>query len=175
MTAKRQRRRTRTLEQRFWDFVHFEPNSGCWLWGGSAIPSGYGQIRIEQTGPGALLLATHVSLQIHGRPLPPGMHACHKCDNPPCVNPDHLFHGTRSDNMKDCFAKGRMPPRKLGILKKNPRLICKNGHEVDNDLYIRPDGMRGCRACIRDTKKRMRERRYAAGLTSRGKERILVR
>ncbi len=79
-----------------------EPNSGCWLWIG-AHHQGYGTIWDGKRQA----RATHISLLLHGRPIPEGMHACHRCDNPCCVNPDHIFIGTRSDNMRDMHNKGR--------------------------------------------------------------------
>lgn len=81
-----------------------EPNSGCWLWLGSIDPKGYGQIRDEW---GHLRIASHISLQFLGIGVPPDMEVLHKCDNPPCVNPDHLRVGTHKDNMQDSFDKGR--------------------------------------------------------------------
>jgi hypothetical protein len=94
----------RPVEQRFEEKVSPEPNSGCWLWIGSADRLGYGQLRVE----GRAVLATHVSLELAGRPRPwPTACARHKCDNPNCVNPDHLEWGTLSDNAQDSLKRGR--------------------------------------------------------------------
>jgi hypothetical protein len=82
--------------QRFWARVL--KSEGCWLWKG-AHPGKYGQL----DGRGAHV----VSWELHFGPVPDGMHVCHKCDNPPCVRPDHLFLGTPLDNMTDKIAKGR--------------------------------------------------------------------
>lgn len=65
---------------------------------------GYGQIRVD----GESLRATRVSLQLAGRPIADGMYACHTCDVPLCVNPDHLFEGTQTQNLQDASKKGRI-------------------------------------------------------------------
>lgn len=102
--AKRANSLRRPLETRFWSKVSPEPNSGCWLWLGSAHRLGYGQLRVE----GRAVLATHVSLQLAGRPRPfPEACARHKCDNPNCVNPDYLEWGTLKDNTQDSIKRGR--------------------------------------------------------------------
>lgn len=72
---------------------------GCWEWPGRRNDKGYAQI-------GSVSGYRHAFELFHGE-IPNGLHVCHRCDNPPCVNPDHLFLGTHVDNMKDCTAKGR--------------------------------------------------------------------
>ena len=94
----------RPIRERFADKVLPEPNSGCWLWFGSVGSHGYGQLSI----PGKALETAHrVSYRLHKGEIPAGILVCHKCDNPVCVNPDHLFLGAPSVNALDCKQKGR--------------------------------------------------------------------
>jgi hypothetical protein len=95
-----------TLEERFW--LHVDKSGGpnaCWLWTASLTSNGYGQIRVPELN--RPVVASRVSLFLQNGKWPSG-DACHKCDNPPCVNPSHLFDGTRADNMQDCSRKGRV-------------------------------------------------------------------
>lgn len=80
-----------------------DPNSGCFLWIGAADRNGYGLLKRS----GQLLKAHRVAWERENGPIPEGMHVLHHCDNPPCVNPVHLFLGTHQDNMDDREAKGR--------------------------------------------------------------------
>lgn len=89
------------MEERFWLLVERSP--GCWEWGGNRMSNGYGRIGVDRKK----VLAHRASWLIHNGPIPDGVFVCHHCDNPPCVNPDHLFLGTQRDNIHDMLAKGR--------------------------------------------------------------------
>jgi len=89
----------------FDDYWMPEPNSGCWLWLGCLSKSGYGS---GSDGDGGVMLAHRRSWKIRHGALPPNpMCILHKCDVRCCVNPDHLFVGTKADNNADRHRKGR--------------------------------------------------------------------
>jgi len=80
-----------------------EPFSGCWLWCGGFHSNGYGAFSFHGT-----TLAHRASWMIHNGLIPSGMSVLHRCDTRPCVNPNHLFLGTQSDNVQDACLKWRM-------------------------------------------------------------------
>lgn len=89
--------------------------NGCWVWRLAKKEKGYGVFTENRNQK--LVYVHRFSYELFKGPIPHGMFVCHKCDNPPCCNPDHLFTGTNSDNMRDCVQKGRhiVPLRDLGI------------------------------------------------------------
>lgn len=92
---------------RFWENVQ-KSNDGCWIWTASVSRAGYGDIWVGLR-PGVRIIKVHrLSWEIHYGPIPDGLFVCHRCDNPRCVRPDHLFLGTHTDNMRDASAKGRL-------------------------------------------------------------------
>ena len=107
--------------------------NGCWIWTRARTQRGYGQLWWR----GQVRKATHLALEMIGVEVPKGMDACHSCDNPPCVNPAHLFVGTRKRNMQDAQAKGRL--FKWGGL-------CHAGHQ----MVTSSTGRRRCPVCTKE-------------------------
>jgi hypothetical protein len=95
----------KSLAERYWKRVIVN-EVGCWEWNGSTNPFGYAKLGTHE---GGWHPAHRVSWEIHFGPILDGLHVLHKCDNPPCSRPDHLFLGTELDNIYDKISKGRNP------------------------------------------------------------------
>ena len=95
------------IKDRFWDgFTLPAGLLGCWEWGGSVGTNGYARFSVDTIWKSA----HRVSYELNVGPIPAGLNVCHRCDNPICVNPYHLFIGTDKDNTDDMIKKGRAAP-----------------------------------------------------------------
>lgn len=99
----------RPIIERFWEKVARAAPNECWEWSGCRSPKNYGLMSVGSKTDGSrhTRFAHRISYELHYGPIPAGMSVCHKCDNPPCVNPAHLFLGSHQVNMHDMTQKGR--------------------------------------------------------------------
>lgn len=97
---------------RFWKRIDVRGPDECWPWTGAHNPYGYGVLQtraLRGSGRVAWAVAHRLSWELaNALPAPEELEVCHACDNPPCVNPNHLWLGTHQDNMNDAVKKGRM-------------------------------------------------------------------
>lgn len=103
--------RPMTAQEVYWSHVLIVHEDGCWGWRGSRTNSGrgYGAIKAQQKK----YMAHRVAYEIFNGPIPDNLWVLHKCDNPICSNPDHLWLGTCADNVGDMLQKGRHSPNGL--------------------------------------------------------------
>ena len=125
---------------RFWPMVDKSGplilDTPCWMWTGAAIRTGYGRVFHN----GRVVYTHRVVLVLTGRlsELPPSTSlVCHRCDNPPCVNPDHLYIGTSKQNTRDCIKKNRFRPSgaPLNISQERARQILEEYDSVAGDVF----------------------------------------
>ncbi len=148
---------TRSLSERFWAFVPDQPGMDCWEWQGSKNELGYGRMGAGGRHTGTIK-AHRVAYSLCCGEIPEGLAVCHACDNPGCVNPSHLWLGTKGDNTKDMLAKGRA---RNG---RKERTHCKHGHPFDEtNTYVIPSGGRACIECRRKATREAARRRNGYG------------
>jgi hypothetical protein len=153
---------TRLELKRF--FQNVRKVGGCWVWVGSVTSGGYGQFRFR-----GKMRKSHRFLYefMTGKRLG-FLLACHTCDNPPCVRPDHIFPGTHWDNMRDMVAKGRQSKLygNSNGMRKHPERIQRGDRHYSRrlpELVLR--GTSNGRACLSEGTIRNIRRLYQQGFT----------
>lgn len=136
--------KTRPVMERFWAKVQIGSPNDCWPWTGTHV-RGYGRFWIGSRTDGSrrpVIASRFLYAQQVGE-IPDGMQVLHRCDNPPCVNPHHLFLGTARDNVVDMLVKGRQANQR--------KTSCLRGHAfTPANTRVRSDGRRDCKSCERD-------------------------
>jgi len=132
----------KTREHRFFEKV--DQAKECWEWTASTTFFGYGLFYNGKK----IIHAHRFSYELHFGEIKNGCVIMHICDNPKCVNPDHLKEGSQKDNVHDMIIKNRA---KFGLKRKtiNKRIYCINGHDVTDfkSLYVSKKGYTGCKIC----------------------------
>lgn len=127
--------------------IDFGGDHNCWPWLGAVTSAGYGSARWEGRSQSAHRVVYQMARRVK---LTPKQHLLHSCDNPLCVNPNHLRIGTNDDNIQD----------KVDRYRVTPVSACPSGHEYTaKNTYVDPKGFRHCRACLKIYTQRWRANR----------------
>lgn len=122
--------------EKFWSRVDKKSESECWAWKMSCNSRGYGKFQVGRK----TISAHRFSIVASGNEIPDGMFSCHKCDNPPCCNPNHLFIGSSADNQRDMADKGRSCKGERNPSKTHPELFRGEnnyGHKLTDEIVSR--------------------------------------
>lgn len=144
----------RPWRERFLELVDKRGPDECWPWKGRRDASGYGIFAKDRKNWRASRVAWEFA---NDQPFPEGLFACHTCDNPPCVNPAHLWPGTAKENSHDARAKGR--------LRRGPiPTHCVRGHALVGDNLYSHRPWNACRQCAVVYRQQYRDRKRAKAL-----------
>jgi len=123
-------KRYKKIEDKLRNYIH--KTDKCWIWTGDKYDSGYGRLTLKL---GLQVRAHRFMYEQRFGKIPEGMFALHKCDVRACVNPEHIFIGTKKDNMRDCVSKGRNRYKTLkGTESPNSNLTDRDITEI-RELY----------------------------------------
>lgn len=155
-----------SLINRFLSKIEVIPFHACWEWVGAKNEKGYGIISLGSRKEGKIR-AHRLSYILHIGPLLDAQVVCHRCDNPGCTRPEHLFAGSKKDNSQDMIKKNRgkghfigaNDPRMNNGLYNTLKTLCPHGHEYNTDnLVSRKDNRRECKTCARIRRANKRNR-----------------
>ena len=140
-----------TQEESFWSRVDIKGPDDCWEWTGNRTSKNYGKLPFHWEGRSASRYSYYLNIDPD---FDRSMFVCHHCDNPPCVNPKHLFLDTQKGNMQDMAKKGRSRGQKV--------THCPQGHEYTKEnTYVRKStGKRLCLTCKREQDLKNQIKRY---------------
>lgn len=148
---------------RFWYYVTPNDENGCWEWNAALNARGYGTLIKERKAVGAHRLGYEF---FHGD-IPAGLYVCHKCDNPRCVNPDHLYAGTPADNVRDRDERNRFVCNKTQRIRATGKCMSGRHDWVPENIRRTKQGRNLCLACNREIKRKHHLIEYAKDRAAR--------
>lgn len=160
-------RKLESRKRRFW--AHVDKSGGpdaCWPWQGGHVARGYGHTTWSDNYVRTEIMAHRQAYEFEVGPIADGLQVCHKCDNPPCCNPAHLFLGTPTENLNDAYSKGRrkraLPQMRVHHQRVELPAGVLHGKVETHDTY-------GCRcdACRKAKRDRERIERQRTSLLQR--------